>query len=493
MGFISEEISLFDCNWKSFNIIASGTGTGKTYFVVNNIHKQLTGIKNSQILYVASRSLIVDQQSKHDNIDKYSAYDQKVLNYWNGKTETYRRMEDSGIKIMTYDKIIDIITQKNEIGFETLKNVKVIVFDECHTLFSDKFIQNLEALKVWIRDTLTTGHKLIIGMTATPRIIEFYQDSWGVNVNQVNKEVIMNYQAKRLHCTNFETIPYIVTTQLKGRTIIMCYSYNDCLDLASQIPNSFVLISKSNKEFTPEMKIVRDYIVDNESLPPYYIDADGSKKELDVLITTSTLREGVNLREESGVKNIVSCFTDELHVAQFAGRARYNLDAIVVADTYIPSDQVAMKRAGEKGDYLANCRLDFKHFLANEESLSWFEGVQYLVEHDVYEVVKFILTKDQSKFIKYINKKWLVPKGEKNIEKYRIYKDEDKKEIVKKSMEYKLFQLYPSQVTFNRVVTLMQKCLGYEIETKHTTIEKKDTSYKLVIDFNEDKIDINWR
>ena len=199
---------------------------------------------------------------------------------------------------MTYDKIINILLKKNIEGLETLNRVKVIIFDECHTLFSDaNFIKDMEMLKVWIRDNLYIGNKIFIGLTATPNIIEYYQKEWGVSINKLNDEVLVNYKVKQLHCTDFDTIPYIVTTQIEGKTMIMCYSYNQCLKLKERIPNSFILTSKSNKKFTKEMNKVRQHIIKYESLPDTFMDDDGVEKELNVLIVTSTLREGVNLRK----------------------------------------------------------------------------------------------------------------------------------------------------------------------------------------------------
>ena len=134
----------------------------------------------------------------------------------------------------------------------------------------------------------------------------------------------------------------------------MCYSYRQCKKIKEKIPNSFILISKSNKKFTKEMNKIRQYIIDYESIPDTFIDDDGIEKELNVLITTSTMREGINLREYSGIKNIVCCFSDELHITQFVGRARYSIDNLVVADTYINADN------SSSNIYLSKCRRKFK-------------------------------------------------------------------------------------------------------------------------------------
>lgn len=485
MKYISNYVDLSLVNKRKFNIISSGTGTGKTWFIANEFKNQLPHIKSYEILFIASRSLIVEQQSKVEGISKYNENDLVFIKHWNGQEDSADVLEKKGIQIMTYDKIINILLKKNIEGLETLNKVKTVIFDECHTLFSDaNFIKNMEMLKVWIRDSLYIGNKIFIGLTATPSIIAFYQKEWGVSINRLNKEVLINHKVKQLHCTDFDTIPFIVTTKVEGRTLIMCYSYNQCKKLKERIPNSFILISKSNKQFTKEMNKLRQYIIEYESLPDTFIDDDGIEKELNVLIVTSTLREGVNLREESGIKNIVCCFSDELHIIQFVGRCRYSIDNLIVADTYINADNI------DDNSYLTKCRRSFRSYMKNKENTSWFDSVSYLIEHDIYNTRRFILNHDEKKFINYINSKWLVSKGisSEDINKYRIYKNEHKEEIINMVITCKLLKLYPSRITFNKVIDLMENTLGYNIESNRSVINKVRYTYKLIVDFDEEKM-----
>jgi len=481
--YVSDVVDLEKVDRSMFNLIVSGTGTGKTYFIANNIHRQLPQIHNSEILFVASRSLIVDQQSQSTSITKFNRNDFEVVDYWNGKRDRSVRLHKQGIQIMTYDKIIEILVNRNETGMETLANIKVIVFDECHTLFSDKFIEDMEALKVWIRDTIYQKEKIIIGMTATYGIIEFYKKNWGLELNVLTETPLIKYKAKQLICTTFDTVPYLVATQLEGRTMILCYSFKDCVKLKEQIPNSFILVSKNNENFTEEMLQVRDYIVTKEMVPEFYTDKDSNNQVIDVLITTSTLREGVNLREEGGIKNIVCCFSDELHIVQFAGRARYNLDKLVVAETYISSDN------WHPDSYLAQSRKAYKDFMEMKDNLKWFMQIFQIVEGCFSDVLKIAVNKQEEKFIEYINKKWLVPKDATDVSAYRIYKDADKEEIIRMAIQTKLLFAFPSQFTFFKVIEIMKNGLGYSIETKQSKVDKKNTRYKLVVDFDENKID----
>lgn len=448
------------------------------------------------MLFVTSRSLIVEQQVKEENITKFKQNNKTAIRYWNGEEDSLESIINKGIYIMTYDKIINILKSENAEGFKTLSKVKIIFFDECHTIFSDTFIKDMETLKVWIRDTLYTDSKYIIGLTATPRILFFYQKEWGVSVQQLNKEILINYKAKQLYCTNFNTLHFLLANQeIQGKTIVMCYSIDECYKLKAKIPNSFVLVSKSNtKYYTPEMNEIRDYIIENESLPDTYLEVferdkdtkepiKSERRNLEVLITTSTLREGVNLREDSGIKNVAISFTDELHISQWVGRCRYSIENLIVAESFIRTDNY------NKQSYLSQSRNNYKEFMKDINHTKWFDSIKHLVNHDITKIRRFVLSDKEQIFTTYINTKWLVPSGitnKEDIDKYRIYKQEDKDEILNKAIECQLIDLPKSHITFNKVISFMKDTLGYTIENGRFKIKYKKYTYKLIVDFDEE-------
>lgn len=495
MEFISDHIDFTKADKTKFNIVASGCGTGKTFWVANNVREYLPHIKPSEMLFITSRSLIVEQQIKEKGITKFNPHNVVDIRRWNGQDDSIDQISHKGIQIMTYDKIINIIKTKNEEGFQTLSKIKVIFLDECHTLFSDTFIADIESLKIWIRDTLYTASKYFIGLTATPRILFYYHKEWGVGVQQLNKNILINYKAKQLYCTNFDTLHFLLANnEIQGKTIVMCYSIKECYKLKEKIPNSFVLVSKSNsKYYMPEMNEVRDYIVENESLPDTYLEVyerDKNTKEpikserrnLEVLITTSTLREGVNLREISGIKNVAISFTDELHISQWVGRCRYSIENLIVAESYIRTDNFNSK------SYLSQSRRNYKEYMKDWNHTKWFDSIRHLVDHDMTKIRKFVLSDKELIFTSYINTKWLVPSGLEGdeLDKYKIYKQEDKDEIIEKVIDCQLIDLPRSYITFNRIIRFMQDTLGYSIENGRFRIKRKQYRYKLVVDFDEE-------
>ena len=497
--YISDIIDVDDFVTGEFNLIASSCGSGKTYFVKNDLLDYYKTIKPRQVILVTSRAMIVDQQTKDGKADKFDTRNDNVIDYWNGLDEDYSRLQAIGMNVMTYDKLINILLNKNNEKSETLKNIKMVIFDECHTLFSDLFIKDINILKVWIRDTLYRHEKIILGLTATPNIILAHKE-WGVKINQLNKEPIMRYKAEQLWCTNFETISYLITTnKLQGKTMIMCNSISDCIKLQDEIPNAAILVSRSNKYYKNDkyMYEIRNKIIEEEVLPETFMyptkrDKNGypieyEERRLEVLISTSTLREGVNLKEESGIRNIVCCYTDELHITQFMGRCRFDIDNLVVADTYIRIDNY------NKDDYLSLCRSRFKEFMANKSNVKWFDSISHLVRHNVLQVKRFRLCTDEKRFIDYINNKWLVPIGtdNKDLDIYKIWREEDKNGIIDMAIRCKLYELCPSKITFMRVIRTMTQSLGYEVETGNEKFDNKRLTYKLVVSFDEDKINFN--
>jgi hypothetical protein len=108
--------------------------------------------------------------------------------------------------------------------------------------------------------------------------------------------------------------------------------------------------------------------------------------------------------------------------------------------------------------------------------------------YNTYNPVKVESDADIPKFMDYINSKWLVPIDSdiETINKYKIYKDVDKKEIIQKAVKYNLCNLHRSRVTFNRVINIM-KDMGYEIDTGKQIFDKIRYTYKLVLSFDDGK------
>lgn len=449
-------------------------------------------INRWEVILVTSRALTVDQQAGDPGMSKFDPKNQAVIDYWNGDSDDVSAVRDLGIQVMTYDKLIGLIRDKNPKRGTTLQRIKIIVLDECHAIFSDTFVPGMDLIVQWVRRTLDASLKFIVALTATPEIIYSFGESKGFKINMVLSEDLESYVAKQLICTNFASIPYLITSgTLEGKTLIMAPTAAYCYKLQASIPGSVVMVSPNNKGFTKDMDVIREHIAKNATLPDYYYedvewDKDGvatkkKKRRLDVLISTSTLREGLNIDKKSGVKNIVCCLTDTLHVTQFAGRARFNLDKLVVADTFIPSEKEC------KNQFMVDERKAFHDFLYYKNSFGWFASISHLVEHNVNQVWRVVLGADDIRFVQYINGKWLVPTNADEDEriKRRIWRQSDKDEIRKWFCDCRITSKPIDYVSFNSVINTLKDALGYEVESNRHRVDDKQVTYKLIVSYDE--------
>lgn len=117
----------------------------------------------------------------------------------------------------------------------------------------------------------------------------------------------------------------------------------------------------------------------------------------------------------------------------------------------------------------------------------YLNTIDFESNYNIYNSLKTdnTVNPDYVRFIDFINKKWLVPKGisDKDMVKYRIYKEEDKDEIVRMVVKCKIINLYYSETTFNKAMNIMKNTLGYKIDTGRSMFNKEKHTYKLIVDF----------
>lgn len=478
MQYLSDVINFENIDRKKFNLIHSACGTGKSYMIANTFFEHFQNIKPNEVIYVTSRSLIVDQQTTLNNrnnlISKFNPRDLSVIRRWNNELDNDMIYYD-GIQTMTYDKLIYIILFCNTIGLDTLNQVKAIIFDECHTMFADNFIKNMAALKVWIKDNISKGDKVFLGLTATPGILYHHQNSWGVEINNLTPIPLTRYKAQNLYSTDYKNLPgMLLCKAFPGKTIIMCYSITDCFELRDKIKNSAVLISPSNKRYIKkEMDPLRQYIIEHESLPETIPSSSGCERSqeeipLEVLITTSTMREGINLNEKSGIKNVICCIPDEMHITQFVGRCRFDIENLIIAGEYIVNSIKTDK-------YLLRSRDAFYEYLENPERSEWFHSIKHLLRDDIQGITRIISYKELA-YYNYIRENWL------NKE---IIKDRDEQELIDFTFKVNLFQdISSNRIGFNRIMQLISNSGQFKVITKRKIINKEKITVKIISELN---------
>lgn len=476
--YISDVIDMTRVRARSFNLIVSPCGSGKTYFCANTLTGYYGDVLPGEILFVTSRSLAANQLVKDCDVgERFNLSDYMLKRAWMGKDDL-SYLSDKGLQITTYDKVIRLLLDE---GYNALRNVKIIIFDECHTIFSDRFIDGMDFLAHWIYSAVREESHIIFGLTATPGIVYDNAAKWCTSINKVcDLTGTCGYRAKNLWIVDFTSFPEFYYKHLTdGKTIIMCDSIKRTANvLYNSIHGSKMLVSKSGGSdsrtyYNPaDMDYIRHAIVNRGVLPG----------DVKVLIATSTVREGFNLVEESGVRNVVTCFTDEMHIAQILGRCRYDVDNLVV-----------LKRDGY-GDvnssipYFEAQHKIFEDYTSGKNN-EWFKGVSHLVSCTEEEIGRFdsdkvslrkvkkkyparrkdvptIATKEAKREMsKFIKEKYVVKPGmsERQINN-RIIDGDRKQAIVDKAIEVGLFGEETASMSCTRILNICAKEIGFEVD-----------------------------
>lgn len=496
MGYyVGDAIDFGYVDRRSLNLIVSSCGTGKSYFCANELLGAYEWIKPDEVIFVTSRTLAVEQQvHDYESLVKFTK-DDPIVDFWSGKKEIDNYAEDTEyedyygkIRIMTYDKTKGLFFSSKDGYYKQglIKNVKMIILDEIHSLYSDMFINGMMYLQMWLHYEIPSGERLFFGLTATPGVLLDNTENLGVRISTINYP-IQKYKVKKLWCTDISGMLRLLKENFTGKTVIMCKSVRSCYSLQKEIDGSVVLTGKSGDDYIPfDMDNIRNSIVKNSCLPD----------DVNILITTSTAREGFTFKEYSNINNVICFYADEMNIHQFVGRCRYDVDNLVVVD---------YRKDGNKDDYFSSQETLFKDYLEDNTDHRWFNLISDIVDHKVEETT--IIVSERKKVVhsvkkpkaenpsiglfktsesannlsKYIENKWKI-KTEENDE------PPDSKIICGQQMKQQILdEVFDMGVFSNEVKklswTAFEKVLtdlGYSITDKRKYVDKKRVRYKVI-------------
>jgi group I intron endonuclease len=127
--------------------------------------------------------------------------------------------------------------------------------------------------------------------------------------------------------------------------------------------------------------------------------------------------------------------------------------------------------------------------------IEYYKLKYYLYNNEeVSPKTKELIPQHTINFIRYMNNRWLVPIGinENGISQYYIYKNENKQEILNMAIKFNILHIRKDKITFNKVINFMRYNLGYRIEAGRVRIEKEQTRYKLVVEYDKNKGDFHY-
>lgn len=487
--YISDIIDMNDIKPGQFNLITGGCGCGKTTFVLEHLLEHFKDVAPEEMIIVTSRSITAEQmQFDHDGVMIYKEDDVDIVKSW---SDCDHAVKNPGVRVMTYDKIVDILRTKNYWGIKSLSNIKILVFDECHTLFTDTFMDGIREVTVWLREAIfTRPGMLFIGITATPKVLERVNSMRNkIPVVNVIPETIITYKARHMICTNFSgAIKLIKSGRLPGRSIMMCKRLEECKVIYETVPDSGVVISQSNSmnpgvnneivygkknslylKYEQYMNDIREYVSKNSDIP-YRIYTDDGVRDLNLLVTTSTFREGFNLVESSGVKNVFVIGADEMQITQFLGRCRYDVEnLIIVALTKEFRDATCY-------GYFTEASENFHKFVETGDT-TWYDSIAHLLYGDVSDVEFYGSLRsrgedsDGYRFAKqHVRAAAMLDTISHlistNDDPVYIWRGHHDMEVCATAVETGLFRgakLKETNVTLNRVMVCLQEC-GYRVE-----------------------------
>ena len=458
LRYVSNEVNISSIDKNKFNLIIAGCGTGKTYFAANKLRQQINeifgeDIKPYECRIVTSRKLARDQQIESYEESTSELHDIQTISL-SIEDEDYRELFiDSGFgtvkeKKEKYTNRIPIITY-NKFEKETddliCKNIKLVVFDEAHTILSDvSFNETLPFTKKFIENKLNNNSSTyIVAMTATD--YELDEDSINVKFNYLLDKPIFNYKITDKIISIPELKDVIkVLKKINGTTLVMTNSVKRVMELKKKLGDEAAVLianSKKNKEFyTKEMSDLSEYIEKNKSLP----------QEIKYFIATSCAREGFEFEytESFKIDNVIIYNGTVVDIIQFVGRFRGNIKRLYLA--YDRRYKLINKPYKQIEQY--NLCKNFVHRRNRDGSMMSKEIYLELIKHlkniiseniSIEEYSnKSVKLNNEDEFIRWIEKNWI----------YRTICNYQKDIIVNKAKELWLKKKNSKPHTFNSIV-----------------------------------------
>lgn len=448
------------------NMIVSGTGSGKSYYIANNLIQDLKerlgmDVKPSEILFVSSRRMTIDQQiEQYKALEKFS-YD-NLLEF---DITTLIKTKDK-IPSMTYNQFAYALKERDSERKRFVDSAKVIVFDEIHSIIADRhFIKCMKEVQEYIEDRVNSKANItyFIGMTATDDLIE---DNINVEVNNMLDMPIYNYKVENIWTTTPIGV-FPLMQMLEGNSIVMTSTIKEAKDLQKKIGScAKVIVSRHNKEeFTEEMDKLTKDINKDKALP----------KDVKVLITTSCMREGISLEFNDNFKidNAIVYGGTIVNVIQFVGRYRGNIENLCIVDTGFGKGGLCEQQQEQ---------LDlFKHYMYHGDKFDEYAKYLLPICKDAKTVYhkRFGVNDKLALFIDYIVENWL---GR------LIWTKEQKQDIVNKANDLGLRKYGGKKHTFPSIVRVLQlRGFDFDYVGGQVKISHQFKSQHQDIDFGDKK------
>ena len=278
----NEEIASWELGKKY--LIRSGTGSGKSYFVKNNLYEFCKN-KGHKILLLSNRTILRKQNEEDLGEEKL-----EIIHPRN-----YQSFENL---VIGKDKSLKIL----------LEPYKVIVFDEFHYVHSDsQFNRNTDILLELIRNP--PQNKILLVITATPEILLNYYEFEKDKVYNIPTNY--NYVRKIFFYTKEETPEALIQNMDGEEKSIYFGDANQAFELSNKFEDASFICAKNNIKYYKEKEMSRVVAQISEK----------SSFESRLLCTTKVLDNGVNIADLD-LKNVIIDTLNPITLIQELGRKR---------------------------------------------------------------------------------------------------------------------------------------------------------------------------
>ena len=275
-------------SWKDTRIILDGgTGSGKTYFVLNKIGKYAKEC-NCKILYLCNRSKLRDQT--YGDIKKL-------------------KLQDTVI-VMTYQSLQNRIKHK-----DTFPHYDYIIADECHYFTNDALFNEYTDLSY--KYLKHQSKNVVIYISATAKVffhwmkqkeIVTQEHYFSIPKDYSYVDKVYFYDKKYL----IPQIDKILEEEKDSKIIVFCNSITRMLELYKKYENQ--------ADYAASQNAVKVKDICNEKC--VYEHKDGTVTfDKRILVTTKVLDNGINIKDKK-VKHIFSEILDADSAIQALGRKR---------------------------------------------------------------------------------------------------------------------------------------------------------------------------
>ena len=383
---VSDLIDISRLKLDEFNLIVSGCGTGKSYFAINElinmVNKQFDkNIEGYEVWFVTSRKITKLQQLNDikykEKLKRLSEWHcellieselikQDILNL----SENFRNK----ITIMTYNQFDICIKEK------LANKLKIIIFDECHALISDRsFINEMNNISDFIFTTLNkeNNNTFLIGMTATDHLVK--EKTFHVKINYMLDEPFFKYKIIENVYASKSIYLNSILDDIKGKTIVMIDDIKKIIEVKNRYEEKCMIAisdSKSidnvySKKFKDISEKDKKYIIDNKSL----------RDDVRFFFSTSCSREGFEFDSNKiKIDNVIVCSPLVTDVIQFAGRYRGDIKNLYILSKPKYNDsfnEIEDRQFKQYNDYL------YKYNKTYFEQYKIFnENIKYLRAYD---------------------------------------------------------------------------------------------------------------